>query len=619
MAETAIGPEPGRPYPAAPMYGSRAVGTSPLNVAFLGRVSDEELQDPTLSLPRQATSCQTVLPPGARIVAYYWDIESGRMDPSRRGRSDSYKKFSVPLPRDGGIRDLLDAAAGEPAFDAVICEAIDRVARRTYYGVKIEHDLERCGVPLLAADEGIQNLRKRATQILTRRVKQATAEWYVLETLEKAWDGFCEHATQGWNIGVPPYGYLAERLPHPVPAKRAAGTTKTRLAWDPIRAPVIQKIFEWRVIEKKSRQDIANLLNNDPDLYPPPTANDGRRTRGSWCASTVMEILDNPKYTGFMVWNRRARNTARGKRNPPELWVWSPGPTHKPIISLNLYKAAADIGKARQGSRSARQGNKTTPNKRFYLFRSFVRCAICTRRMEPTTRKKDIAYLRCRIRPTDRSDAAQRWPRHPADLYLPERALLDGILDFFADRVYGQDRRYLFDRELAEADKEARREWQEKIDAVERSLDDLQQRRRRLLNTIETTDDLNPELREDINRRSAEISNDRVAKRRELADLRAHPPTQTGSDTDLFDLLGSVTRTELALVPDELLRDLFEAYGLEITYDAHANSITCMVNIDDHNLPIVSSVTSAIQKTPNPTSGLGVFDVRSEGIEPPTF
>ncbi|WP_198537863.1 recombinase family protein [Frankia sp. KB5] len=319
MSESPVGPVAGRPFPAAPMYGPRTVGTSPLNLAFLGRVSDEDLQDPTLSLPRQATSCQTVLPPGARIVAYYWDIESGRIDPSKRGRSDAYKKFAVPIPRDGGIRELLDAAARGPAFDAVICEAIDRVARRTYFGVKIEHDLERCGVPLLAADEGIQNLRKRATQILTRRVKQATSEWYVLETLEKAWDGFCEHATQGWNIGSPPYGYLAERIPHPVPAKRAAGSTKTRLAWDPVRAPVVQKIFEWRTVGRKSRQDIANLLNEDPDLYPPPAANDGRRTRGSWSAATVNEILDNPKYTGYMVWNRRARNTARGKRNPPEL------------------------------------------------------------------------------------------------------------------------------------------------------------------------------------------------------------------------------------------------------------------------------------------------------------
>ncbi|WP_239341382.1 recombinase family protein, partial [Frankia sp. CiP3] len=168
----------------------------------------------------------------------------------------------VPVPRDGGIHDLLEAAARQDrTFDAVICEAIDRVARRTYYGVKIEHDLERAGITLLAADEGITHLRKRATAILTRRVKQATAEWYVLETLEKAWDGFCEHAVQGWNIGVPPYGYRAKRIPHPVPAKRAEGLHKTRLVLDPARAPAVAMIFEWRVAARVSCQEIADRLN----------------------------------------------------------------------------------------------------------------------------------------------------------------------------------------------------------------------------------------------------------------------------------------------------------------------------------------------------------------------
>jgi hypothetical protein len=37
------------------------------------------------------------------------------------------------------------------------------------------------------------------------------AEWYILEMLEKSWDGFEEHTGQGWNVGKPPYGYIAEK------------------------------------------------------------------------------------------------------------------------------------------------------------------------------------------------------------------------------------------------------------------------------------------------------------------------------------------------------------------------------------------------------------------------
>jgi hypothetical protein len=40
------------------------------------------------------------------------------------------------------------------------------------------------------------------------------------------------------------------------------------------------------------------------------------------------DILRNPKYTGYMVWNRRATKKG-GKVNPPEAWVWSEQPTHE--------------------------------------------------------------------------------------------------------------------------------------------------------------------------------------------------------------------------------------------------------------------------------------------------
>ncbi len=75
------------------------------------------------------------------------------------------------------------------------CESIDRISRITYVGTKIEYELEQAGVALLAADEGVDRAAmaslaegvrpvKGATSTLTRRVKQAVAEWYVINMLE---------------------------------------------------------------------------------------------------------------------------------------------------------------------------------------------------------------------------------------------------------------------------------------------------------------------------------------------------------------------------------------------------------------------------------------------------
>lgn len=294
-------------------------GPAKVPVAWLGRTSTEDNQDPTLSLPRQLDSARHALPDEFVIVAHFYDVESGRTIEELRGRGHGHERFDIPIPRDGGIADVLEEAKRpDRRFVAVICESIERVARTTYLGTKIEHELEQAGVALLAADEGVDRAAipalaegsgpvKRATATLTRRIKQGIAEWYVLNVLELAWGGFKIHTDQGYNVGKPPYGYLAKQVRHPVEAKALQGRHKHKLIPDPVRGKVVTQIFQWRALERLSYQAIADRLNLDPDQYPPPEPipGRGRRRIGAWIAGSVREVLDNPKHTGFMVWNRR--------------------------------------------------------------------------------------------------------------------------------------------------------------------------------------------------------------------------------------------------------------------------------------------------------------------------
>ncbi len=89
---------------------------------------------------------------------------------------------------------------------------------------------------------------------------------------------------------------------------------------DPVRAPVVESIFRLRVVERLGYDAIAKRLNADRDRYPVPEPTSPRRRRGTWSGSAVRDILTNPKYTGYMVWNRRATKSG-GKVNPPEDWV----------------------------------------------------------------------------------------------------------------------------------------------------------------------------------------------------------------------------------------------------------------------------------------------------------
>ena len=93
-------------------------------VAFAARVSDKDNQDPTLSIPRQLARCREALPPWCVIVAFFWDVESGRLDLDQRGHSDAHEQFNVPVPRDGGIADLFEEARrSDRRFVAVVCES----------------------------------------------------------------------------------------------------------------------------------------------------------------------------------------------------------------------------------------------------------------------------------------------------------------------------------------------------------------------------------------------------------------------------------------------------------------------------------------------------------------
>jgi hypothetical protein len=276
----------------------------PLSVAWLGRTSTDDQQDPTLSLPRQLRASRDALPDGCLIVAHFYDVESGRMDLAARGRGHAHEAFDIPIARDGGIQDLLaEAKRPDRRFAAVICESVERVARRTHFGTKIEYELEQAGVMLLAADEPMPQLdrprggvsRKRATPVLTRRVKQAVAEWYVLQMLELSWDAFCEHTEQGWNVGKPCYGYRAKKIPHPVAAKRAEGRSKSRLVPHPTEGPTVTRIFPLRAVHKLGYDAIADMLNLEPEKYPPPMPVDPRRALGRWSGSAVREILANPE------------------------------------------------------------------------------------------------------------------------------------------------------------------------------------------------------------------------------------------------------------------------------------------------------------------------------------
>ena len=570
--------------PAAAGSGAPA---EPVPVAFLGRTSTLEMQDPRASLRRQLRSSQEWLPPGWFIAAVYWDVESGGLDLEARSQGEAYRQFTgAGIPRDGGMADLLaEAASPVPRFAAVICEDIERSGRDTFNALKLEKKLSRNGIPLFATDEPAHIDGVNATTVLVRRMKQGVAEWFRLQLKEKTWKGLVEHALDGWNIGPAPYGYLPDRIPHPVPVKASQGRTKTRLAKDPDRAPVVAQIFTWRVTGKLGMPTIAARLNADPARYPAP----GK----GWTTQTVFAVLGNPKYTGHMVYGRVRKRNGRRVTVPQDQWLWSPEPVHPVIVDRATWTQAQQTG-AEHGTSRDGDGLSTHPaTTRTYPYRGRIRCRDCRRRMggQAYGRSRLTVYYQCPHNATNPRHAAAS-PGHPRTVKAPETRLDQIVALFFKDHVFGPGRGALLAAQLPATDAAATADRAEQAAALTSKLKQLDTAQNAQILALEQlpADPGNTAaaaMRARITARFAELHADREHTEAQLAALAATTPK--AADPTLLEelpLAGDI----LPGLPADLKARLLDAFDLQILWNKPGQQATVFAEITEATLQALPAI-----------------------------
>jgi site-specific DNA recombinase len=599
-------------YAVSPLGLPVALLRDEVRVAFLGRTSTEDQQDPRQSMMRQLGNCKTAIPHSWVIVAHFYDVESGRMELEDRGHGSGYERFDIPIARDGGVADLLDEAqqAGR-RFDVVICESVSRVARRAFEGLSIERELERCEVPLFASNEPIALSGSRAQRILQRRINQSIAEYEVLNTLEQSWGGLCTHVREGWNIGKPPYGYKAKTYRHPNPAKAAKGQSKTRLEPDGVRGEAVTQIALWRYHEGLGYGVIAERLNADPAKYPPPEPPGKERARGAWGKSTVFELLKNPKYTGYQVFNRRATRSRRGKVNDPVKWVWSTEPAHEPLIPKWMYDEMRATSSARRGSRAGNEKNTHPATQRTYLLRGMVFCG-CGRRMFGNFRHEHTYYT-CWPRHNNRG-RADNYEGHPKAVYLREDAVMDAVSRFFADRVFGPQRRVMLAADLAGVDDRIAEARQEERERLQRAVADLARRQESVLRQAQEGDPADPftkALRGSYNNLHAE----KIAALAAITQLDAVDEADTRPGVGDLGLLDGLPFLALSLAeaPEALLRRLFEITQLGVRLHEDSDHVTITIKLPADRLPEIAEAAERMtmletQETPAQRAGASRVD-----------
>ena len=265
-------------------------------------------------------------------------------------------------------------------------------------------------------------------------------------------EGLREHALDGWNIGVPPYGYAAQRMPHPVPLKAAQGRTKTRLILDPV--PRRRGGADLHLARRRPARHhaITDRLNADHGTYPPPKGGHvdraactrSRKTRstpGTWCGTAAS-----------------THAAARPPPDPPASGSGHPQPTHPPIITRELYDAAqAGRLRPRRRHRGARRARPPAgpPHLRVPLPDPPPRLQAPHGRHHP---RRPAIYYMC-PHDVDNPRHAAAAPDHPRTVTLREDHLAAVVTQFIEERLTGPDRAALLAAQLPAnaADAAARR------------------------------------------------------------------------------------------------------------------------------------------------------------------
>ena len=224
------------------------------------------------------------------------------------------------------LRLLSDAENGK--FSAVLCMAIDRLGRSSQKdgGIILETFKEN----------GISIITPQKTYNLDDEFDETSVEMQSflarqeLKSIKRRLNaGIRKSLEEGYHITEAPFGY-----------DRAYLNKRPTLEINNTEAEAVRMIFDMYVNKDMGCGKISDMLN---------TLGYTTKKGGFFSRNSVNFILQNPIYTGQIIWNRRHRikkktlfDKNRYIANPEDTWIKSEG-AHPLIISDQLFEKAQQI------------------------------------------------------------------------------------------------------------------------------------------------------------------------------------------------------------------------------------------------------------------------------------
>jgi site-specific DNA recombinase len=543
-----------------------AAETPMLKLAFYGRVSTEDQQDPESSRAWQLhRSLQLIQPHGGVLVTEYFDCGHSRSLPWQRRPAASRLLEALRDPD----RGFAGVVIGEPQRAFYGNQFSLTFPIFTHYGVQLW--VPEVGGPVDPGSEAhdlVMTLFGGMSKGERTRVKTRVRAAMSAQT-----------ATEGRFLGGrPPYGYrLVDAGPHPHPAKAAIDARLHRLEPDPATAEVVARIFElflaghgyYAIAERLTAEAIPSPAGYDRVRNP-------HRPGRAWAKSAVRAILRNPRYTGYQVWGRQRRDevlldvndvaaghASRMRWNDTGRWIWSTQPTHQPLIDQATYQAV----QTRIATRSPHSRRTPRATPRPYLLRGRLHCALCQRRLQGQWIRGE-AYYRCRY-PAEYAAASD--VEHPKSVYLREVDVvgrLDAWLaELFSPANFDHTCEALATASPSDAVSDQRR-------AAQQVLVDCQRRLDRYRAALEAGTD--PAI---VQQWIAEVTATRSAAEAQLQQHRIAPDIPTPEQIRrLLEQAGGLVKA-LDRSDPALRTQLYEELGIDGVYDPNSHTVHLQVEL----------------------------------------
>lgn len=274
-----------------------------------------------------------------------------------------------------GFKSLLEDINNKK-INCVIVKDLSRLGRdHVMTGYYIETFFPENNIRFISILESFDSFKNQSSNDSSTFII-ACNDYYSKQNSIKIRNVLNEKRKNGKFVGsLPCYGYMRDP------------EDKGHLIPNPEIAPIVKKIFKWRV-DGIGPTEIANRLNKahvvTPSAYKKTNYSSRLIDRDNWNISTVKKILCNRIYTGDLVQHTQTKVNYKSKKKitlDEKLWIVVPN-THEALVEKDIFNYVNNLRK-----RNTRNYEiKTDREKR--LLEGNLFCKECGNRLTVLYRRK---------------------------------------------------------------------------------------------------------------------------------------------------------------------------------------------------------------------------------------